>query len=334
MEAVSLQHWRLTNEHMTLEVQSLGGMIGPCLARLGERTVSPLAVAPWADEPEAAGLPPILRRLRGEWPCVPFGITQPVELFPPRHRTQDTRLDGVIDNSEAHGYGSNNHWACLDKGDDWIELAIDYPETSSVRRLRRRIALAADVARIDLELGVEVRDSCRLPLGLHPVLALADEAGQCVLRPGRFVSGRTYPIRFEPSSRLAVDAAFDDLSRVPQNDGSTIDLTRLPLTEKREELVQLHGVDGCFTLLNRSKGYRAVLQWNPDHFPSCILWISNRGRDAYPWLSRHLAIGIEPTCSFFDLNPSMAPDALHAFASGENWRTAYSLTIGELENRP
>ena len=34
-----------------------------------------MQVAPWADEPDSAALPGILQRLRGEWPCVPFGRT-------------------------------------------------------------------------------------------------------------------------------------------------------------------------------------------------------------------------------------------------------------------
>ena len=39
-------------------------------------------IAPWAHEPGAEALPGILRGLRGEWPCVPFGYSVPAEGWP------------------------------------------------------------------------------------------------------------------------------------------------------------------------------------------------------------------------------------------------------------
>jgi hypothetical protein len=35
-------------------------------------------VAPWADDPpeQLVALPGLLRRLRGEWPCIPFGVPE------------------------------------------------------------------------------------------------------------------------------------------------------------------------------------------------------------------------------------------------------------------
>lgn len=332
-----LQLWQIANRHVTLDVQSLGGMIGPARVNLNGRDVSPLAVAPWADEAEAADLPPILQRLRGEWPCVPFGITRPMADFSAHWQASDTRLDAVIDNRIPHGYSSNRHWHCTAQGSDWIELAIDYPGESPIRCLRRRIALAPNEARIVLTLDIETRAACTLPIGLHPVFALSHGVRQCELRPGAYRSGRTYPLQFESSSQLAVDCSFANLSQIPQRDGGFADLTRLPLSGLREELVQLNGVDGRFTLVNYEQGYIAELVWNPEHFPSCILWVSNRGRDTYPWNNRHLALGIEPTSSFFDLNPSIAADTasspdkqaapLHDFVAGGFWSTAYSMSF-------
>jgi hypothetical protein len=37
------------------------------------RSVQPMHIPPWANENRSPDLPPILRGLRGEWPCVPFG---------------------------------------------------------------------------------------------------------------------------------------------------------------------------------------------------------------------------------------------------------------------
>jgi hypothetical protein len=226
----ALKVWRIANSLIDLEVQSLGGMIGPARVTLGNRQFSPLAVAPWSEEKSALTLPPILQRLRGEWPCVPFGIVRPMTDFPLHWQAQDLGLDQFIDNRQPHGYGSNRHWHRDAGGSDWIELAVDYPPEFPIRRLRRRISLSPDHADIRITLYVEVRAACVLPIGLHPVFALSSQAGQCELRPGGFLSGRTYPLRFEPTSRLAIDARFDDLTKVPEEDGGSADLTRLPLT--------------------------------------------------------------------------------------------------------
>lgn len=329
MQNTPLKLWHLKNSCMQLEIQSLAGMIGPWKINNGNQVITPLAVAPWCDDPESIRLPPILQRLRGEWPCVPFGITKPLSDFPSRWKalTDNSEIDRVIDNSIAHGYSSNNHWHCCDLGSDWIDLAIDYPENSPIRRLSRSISLAKNANRLDLSLTVETRTACLLPIGLHPVFSLNQESGSCTLDTGAYTHASTYPLQFEPSSLLSIDQDFKNISCAPQQDGSSIDLTKLPFAENREELVQLHGCDGRIALRNASLGYTTFLNWNAEHFPSCVLWFSNRGRAEYPWNNHHLAIGIEPTCSFFDLNPSMQMNALRPFSANQVWRTDYSMCV-------
>ncbi len=82
--SAALTHWDLVWPHGSFSVQALGGMLAPVTFYLhdaaGARTVSPLQVAPWQPDP---ALPGILRSLRGSWPCVPFGMTQPPADLPP-----------------------------------------------------------------------------------------------------------------------------------------------------------------------------------------------------------------------------------------------------------
>ena len=54
------------------------------------------------------------------------------------------------------------------------------------------------------------------------------------------------------------------------------------------------------------EGYRVVVRWNAAHFPSLMLWMSNRGRQFAPWNGRHLALGIEPICGPFDFGADCA----------------------------
>jgi hypothetical protein len=77
------------------------------------------------------------------------------------------------------------------------------------------------------------------------------------------------------------------------------------------------------------------LNWQKEHFPSLLLWISNRGRPMPPWSSRHLALGMEPICSPFGLGPATAladnpiarsgtPTA-RSFKAGETFVTHYRI---------
>jgi len=93
---------------------------------------------------------------------------------------------------------------------------------------------------------------------------------------------------------------------VPDRKGGAIDASRLPLEADTEELLQLDDIDGTAALANEAEGYRVRLTWQKEHFPSLLLWYSNRGRRIAPWSGRHVAIGIEPVCSPFGLGPATA----------------------------
>ena len=109
----------------------------------------------------------------------------------------------------------------------------------------------------------------------------------------------------------------------------------MPFADDTEELLQLNGIDGAVALANEAEGYRVRLTWQKEHFPSLLLWISNRGRKAAPWNGRHLALGMEPICSPFGLGPAVAradnpmakagtPTA-RDFAAGEVFTTRYRI---------
>ncbi len=138
--------WTITWSHSSAEIQPLGGMLGPVWCALPS---GPFFVAPWVDEPGAADLPGLLRGLRGEWPCVPFGAERDMAI---------AGWEGAgpaIGDGAPHGHGSNHAWHLIDRGPDWIEIGIDYPDGHPIRRLRRKIAGRAGAAALDLELGIE-----------------------------------------------------------------------------------------------------------------------------------------------------------------------------------
>lgn len=291
--------------HGALAVQRLGAMLAPVTFLLpGGRQVSPMQVAPWAGESGTRALPGILRRLRGEWPCVPFGYSVPAERF--AADWAEAMQPGDPD-EEVHGHSSNTEWTWEPTDDGSLKLSLAYPASSPVRRVERTITPDPNAPAVDIAFRVAVREDCRLPIGLHPVFRLPLTARGARLEPGGFDHGLTYPSMVEPSAPFfAEDARFDDITSVPTRDGAPVDASRLPLDVATEELLQLNGVDGTAALANETEGYRVRLTWQKEHFPSLLLWFSNRGRTEAPWSGRHTAIGIEPICSPFGLGPPTA----------------------------
>ena len=249
-------------------------------------------------------------------------------------------LPGTPD-EEVHGHSSNHDWRWEEAPEGSLRLSIDYPAASPVRRVERTVTPDPNAPAVDLEFRIEVREDCRLPIGLHPVLRLPARPGGARLEPGRFDHGLTYPAMVEPSAPLfAENVRFADLTRVPTRGGETIDASRLPLAVDTEELLQLNGIDGTAALANEVEGYRVRLTWQKEHFPSLLLWFSNRGRKQAPWNGRHLAIGVEPICSPFGLGPPTAladnpiaragtPTAV-AFRRDEPFVTRYRIEVEAL----
>ncbi|TGT38043.1 MULTISPECIES: hypothetical protein [unclassified Mesorhizobium] len=288
-----------------LTVQRLGAMLAPVTFILQDgRQVSPMHIAPWSNEPGTEALPGILRKLRGEWPCVPFGYSVPAEGWPGNW----ARVMGSPESEEeVHGHGSNHDWTWRASGSGSLSLELTYPQASPVERVERTVTPDPSAAAIDIEFRIVVRRACRLPIGLHPVFRLPFETGAASLELGSFDEGRTYPHDVEPGAELfARGKSFTDLTSVPARAGGTADASRLPLTADTEELLQIEGLDGTAALANHAEGYRVKLSWQKAHFPSLLLWYSNRGRKAAPWNGRHVAIGIEPICSPFGLGPATA----------------------------
>ncbi|RUT32503.1 hypothetical protein EMQ25_04920 [Arsenicitalea aurantiaca] len=321
-------------KHGALVVQRQGAMLAPITFLLANGAqVSPMHVGPWAEEAGMEALPGILRRLRGEWPCVPFGYAVPGDDAPEawaRHMTPPAP------DEEVHGLSSNVPWTWGDCDAETLRLSLDYPEADPVRRLERIVTPDPSAPAVDVELRIEIRHDCRLPIGLHPTFHLPAEAGGATLEPGKFDHGRTYPGTVEPGATLfAMDETFADLSAVPGRAGGTRDATTLPFAEDIEELLQLNGVAGTMALANRAEGYRVRLSWQPEHFPSVLLWYSNRGRKMAPWSGRNVSLGIEPICSPFGLgidtaqadNPVAASGTPTArdFVAGETFVTRYRI---------
>jgi len=322
-------------DHGCVAVQHLGAMIGPATFVLSDgRQAQPLQIAPWTFEPEAANLPPLMRRLRGDWPCVPFGGDANRELPAGWSATGETVPPG----EPFHGHGANETWRVLEATGASVALAIDYPQDHPVRSLVRRVTADPRAAAIECELEVHARRECSLPIALHPTFRLPRAPGALRIEPSGYDHVRTYPVVVEPGAELfPPDVRFARLEAAPTRDGGVVDATRLPMDGRVEELLLLVGCTGWVALHDSENGWRTRLSFDPNHFPSVLLWISNRGRQAYPWSGRHLGLGVEPVCGAFDLGAAVsnAPNPISAagvptarrFSPGQPFVTRYRIEV-------
>ena len=296
--------------HGQAELQRLGGMLGPVVFRHeGCADFAPLQVAPWADEPGSEALPGILRRLRGEWPCVPFGRTDRPAKLPLHWLARDPG------DAWGHGFASHHDWQWLDDDDPLaLTLQIEPGTSQAVKRLTRRVRADASAAALAITLQIEVREPCTLPVALHPTLRL--DAGRVELNIAHTGAVLSYPAPAEPGiSRLAPDREFSDLRHAPLADGGLIDLSRYPLPFDTEELLQLQDISAPVRVEYLDSRWSLELDWDRRLLPDLMLWVSHRGRRQAPWNGRHWALGLEPVNGPFDLGRVATPPPGHPAAT-------------------
>lgn len=318
----------------SLSVEPLGGMLGPTEFILPDgRRVAPFQVAPWANESEWLDQPGTLRRLRGEWPCVPFGSDAD---RPTRGDWPGSRASMTAD-PFPHGYGSNHVWRFDAPSPTHISLSIAYPGDHPIASLERRVSPNPGAPAIDFELFINARHDCDLPIGLHPCFRLPENPGALLIEAHPGKGSATFPVATDESSIFARGRFLDRWNEVPLLDGSIMDVAHVPLSRDTEEVLQLLDMPGSASLWNTAEGYRVRLTWDPEHFPSALLWFSNRGRQMPPWNGRHLALGFEPVCAAFDLGTQISAAenpiskrgiaTTRKFRAGEQFVTRYRLEV-------
>ena len=315
--------WRIAWNCGSAEIQALGGMLGPATFEVGGKAIQPFFVAPWASEEGSEALPGLLRALRGEWPCVPFGVERSEPL-------SGWEGQGIgIGDGEPHGYGANQYWHLIDSGTDWIEIGISYPPDHPIRGLRRRIAGRAGAAALDIDLWIEARMDIDLGLALHPTFRLPETPGALQIEVAGLSGGMSFPAALDATSQAAPGCLFNRLDDVPGRSGRSLDFSRQPFAEPNEDLLQVQATSGVVRLTNAEERWIAQVSFDPVLFPSVVLWVTNRGWRDFPWSGRIRALGVEPARSAFDLGQPVSSDPANPL-SKSGVPTAIRVSAGEI----
>ena len=290
--------FQLKSDCVELFVSQTAGMLAPVLFRSAGSEFSPYALAPWQPHELEADLPNLLKYLRGDFLCLPFGPQ---------------------DDGEPHGDTANAKWELLEHTPDWLSLCLEPRDLGG--RVEKNLRLRPGHAAIYSEHRISGLDG-RYSYGNHPVLdfsGLAEGQGRVTTSPFRW--GSVNPGLFSDPANdeyqaLVPGAQFSDLREVPLatapphhprqvTTAGTTDLTRYPARQGFEDLIMV--VNEAVTAAQPFAWTAAVLDgciWfslkNPDHFPATLFWISNGGRRGAPWNGNHLGrLGLEEVCSHF-----------------------------------
>lgn len=261
--------------------------MAPVEFQLGERTVSPYSLSPWMPDEVDAALPVLLKNLRGDFLCLPFGPQQ---------------------EGEPHGETANGCWEKVVQADQRLVLEMQPADVGG--KVTKTITLRDGETAVYVEHRIEGVTG-EWSYGTHPILDLshlAEGAGRLSVSPFRWAS--VYPEVFSSPAdgarqALKAGAAFADLAEVPFAEGGVTDLTHYPSRAATDDLVMMvsesatpaqpFAWSACVM-----DGYLWFALKNPGDFPATLFWLSNGGRSAEPWKSRHCGrVGIEEVCSYF-----------------------------------
>ena len=221
--------WRVASDSVELHVTQNGGFLAPVTFDRRGQAIRPFAIAPWAEGQHACEMPMMLKALRGDFFCWPFGgNTRPWngESHPP------------------HGETANSPWT-FESADDG-ELQLSMQTTVRPGRVDKHIQLRPRHNAV-YSRHVISGASGPMPLGHHACLKFPDVEGSGLLSSSPKIHRQVF---VEPAenpadggySCLEPGAIFDNPAECPTLCGGSADLSRYPLPAAPRLRRRLHSV--------------------------------------------------------------------------------------------
>ena len=214
--------WRIAAGDVEACVTELGGHLGP--VRFGK--IQPFSVAPWAEEKLDPTMLPLLKALRGDFFCLPFGGNA-------------TPFKGEW--HPVHGETANAKWKLESLTDHGLHVSL----RSQIRpgRVDKHVFLRPGHNAV-YQQHVISQMSDPMSFGHHAMLKFPDEPGSGIISTSRFVYGQVLPVPFENPeqggySALKPGAEFTSLKKVAMVTGELTDLSRYPARRGFDDLAMI-----------------------------------------------------------------------------------------------
>lgn len=283
--------WRLAAGQVELFVTRTGGLVSPLTFQIVGQRIQPFTVAPWAEEKTDPSLPPMLKGVRGDFFCLPFG-------------GNTTSFRG--ERHPPHGETANEKWTLESVSTDALHLSL---RTKIPRgRVDKSVVLREGQAAV-YQRHVINGMSGLMNLGHHAMLKFPDVPSSGHISTSYFTRADFVPVPVEnPANRgyacLKTGAKFRSLEKVPLNGGRWTDLLAYPVRRGFEDIVMLTAdarLPFVWTAVTFPReGYVWVALEEPRVLRQTIFWISNGGRRYPSWNGHHINVmGLEKVTSYF-----------------------------------
>lgn len=276
---------------VTFQMTTTGGQIAPVKFQLGRQVIEPFHTAPWCDTPEAKDLIPLLRELRGDFFCAPFGAG-------PGWRGEE---------HPPHGETANADWNVTESSPERLVAVLN--TRARPGKIIKLIETRPDETNLyQTHLFEDYQGG--MCIGHHAMLDFKRN-GPGLVSTSKLRLAQVLPALFENPvqggySSLKQGAWIRRLDKVPMADGGSTDLTRFPAREGFEDLVMIHHKDtddfAWAAVVFPEKKFVWFSLKNPATLASTVLWHSNGGRHYSPWNGRHRGVlGVEDVTAYFHL---------------------------------
>jgi hypothetical protein len=279
-----MKTWTVGGDHASFGVTETGAHLDDVAFVVGGFTVRPMHTSPWEHEALPADLEPILRVLRGDFLCAPFGAS---DVLPTERR--------------SHGLPANGTWRLATQSAQALELTLDGDVMGATITGRYEVKSGHAVV---YQRHIVAGGSGRIPIAHHAMLK-AEPPLRLAFGPHVWAGTPGTAPETPPDGRsiLRYPQEIVDLTRGQLADGGPADLTSYPFAEGHEDLWMV-ATDGTspfgWTAATSPEGWVWFAIKDCRVLPATVLWLSNGGRSYAPWSSRHRhVIGIEEARSYF-----------------------------------
>lgn len=317
----------LANADVEVAITKTGGQMTATFARGSDKPVAPYHISPWQTE----GLkidPPILRVLRGDFFCLPFGGNAEAykgERHPP------------------HGETANGEWKYVsqEKLQNLTELELALETKVRPGKVLKFVWLVEGQPVVYTSHVVEGFVG-PAPVAHHANLAMPATEGVVRISTSPIRFGITNPTRFSDPAKqenqaLAINAKFTDLTKVPKLDpnAAPADCTRMPQPKGYADFFGVVNKDttddgdtpAWTAAVNTEAGWLWFALKDQRVLPMTYFWLENGGRGASPWNGRNNCLGLEDACSYFA--DGLAPSAADNILTKEGVKTAINFTADD-----